>query len=161
MTDETSETFAELIAGLARMPELVAKLVSDLPAQAVRTKPSPDEFSALENICHLRDIEIEGYSTRIKRILAEDQPKLPDINGARLAIERDYNNQEVSEAMASLTLARQQNVSVLRQLDKDQFERTGDLAGVGRVTIGKLLLMMREHDDDHVEELQRIRNSSR
>jgi hypothetical protein len=157
MTDETSETFAELIAGLARMPEVVAKLVGDLPAHVIRTKPSADEFSALENICHLRDIEIEGYSARIKRILAEDQPKLPDIDGARLAIERDYNNQEVSEAMASLTLVRQQNVSVLRQLDEDQFERTGDLEGVGRVTIGKLLLMMREHDDSHVEELQRIR----
>jgi hypothetical protein len=63
--------------------------------------------------------------------------------------------------MASLTRARQQNVSVLRQLDEDQFERTGDLEGVGGVTLGKLLLMMREHDDSHVEELQRIRNSSR
>ena len=161
MSDEDEKTIAELIESLERTPHEVARIIAEMSAQALRIRPSPEEFSAIESICHLRDIEIEGYSIRIRRILAEDRPSLPDIDGARLAIERDYNNQEVSEAMASLTLARLQNVSVLRHLDEDQFLRTGDLEGLGRVTIGKLLLMMREHDDSHVEELQRIRNSSR
>ena len=39
----------------------------------------------LEHVCHLRDIEVEGYAPRLKRILSEDGPFLPDIDGRRLA----------------------------------------------------------------------------
>jgi len=53
---------------------------------------SPDEFSVLENICHLRDLELQGYTPRIRRILAEADPDLADFDGARVAAESSYNN---------------------------------------------------------------------
>src|SRR5258708_742578 len=111
MTEEMPETFEALTAKLAGTPKATAILTRDLSVQAVMIKPSLEEFSVLENVCHLRDIEIEGYSTRIRRILNEEHPVLADIDGTRLAIERAYNQQNLSEALQAFSNARQKNVA--------------------------------------------------
>src|SRR5258705_5050603 len=156
MSEETPETFEALTAKLAGTPEETAILTRDLSVQAVTIKPSPEEFSVLENICHLRDIEIEGYSTRICRILSEEHPLLADINGTRLAMERAYNQQNLNEALQAFSQARQQNVALLRRANEEQLSRGGLLEGVGEVTLGKLLLLINEHDEGHVDELRVI-----
>lgn len=159
MSEEMNDC-VDLIESLARTPEEVAALVSGLSPQALIAKNSPDEFSVLENVCHLRDIEIEGYSLRINRILNENNPLLPDIDGGLLAIERNYNRQLLTEALDDFRKARQGNVSALAGLNNDHFAREGVMEGVGKVSLGKLLLMMRDHDDGHLDELRVIRNAA-
>ena len=142
---------------LAQAPQELNMLLRDLSPEAISTKNSPDEFSALETVCHLRDLEIEGYGVRINKILTDDNPMLPDIDGSRLAIERDYNSQEVTEALEAFTLARRQNIAALTQVSEEQLERTGLLTGVGEVSVDRLLSMMSEHDDNHLDDVRRIR----
>ena len=156
MSEEMNDC-VDLIESLARTPDEVAALVMGLSPQALVARNSPDEFSVLESVCHLRDIEVEGYTSRINRILNENDPLLPDIDGGLLAIERDYNSQLLTEALEAFVMARQSNVSALAGLNKDHFAREGVMEGVGRVSLGKLLLMMREHDDGHLDDLRVIR----
>jgi hypothetical protein len=143
-----------------RSPDEAARLLRDLSEQAVKARNSPDEFSALENICHLRDIEVEGYTVRVNKILTENKPMLPDIDGGRLAIDRAYNNQEVDEALEAFALARRQNIAVLLQVNEEQLKRSGFMTGIGEITLEKLLVMMRDHDEGHLEELRRIRQQT-
>ncbi|MGH9908995.1 MAG: DinB family protein, partial [Pyrinomonadaceae bacterium] len=121
----------------------------------------PDEFSALENICHLRDIETEGYEVRIVRMLEESNPSLRDIDGSRLAIERDYNNQDPQSALQDFADARHRNIQRLKNLSLEQLELEGTLEGVGRVTLGRLIEMMSEHDEGHLLELNIIQRRHR
>lgn len=151
------EDLQELIDALTQTPETVAGLVKDLSGPDLRVKNSPEEFSVVENVCHLRDIEIEGYTARISRILRENNPLLSDIDGSHLAVEREYHSQNLSEALQAFADARKQNTQTLRGLVSEQFDREGTLEGVGSVTIRALLLMMRDHDADHVRELSSIR----
>ena len=116
-------------------PLEIAELVSELSPQQATLKPTPEEFSALENICHLRDIEIEGYAVRIRKILNEEQPSLPDIDGSRLAIERDYNRQNIQEALEAFMSARKRNVEVLSAIDESHLGRSGELEGTGSITL--------------------------
>jgi hypothetical protein len=95
----SAEELHELIETLARTPEAIANLAGELSDENLRHRNSAEEFSAIENVCHLRDLEVEGYTTRINRILNEDHPSLPDIDGGRLAIERNYNDQDLDEAL--------------------------------------------------------------
>jgi hypothetical protein len=159
MSEELNDCL-DLIESLARTPDEVAALVSGLSPQALIAKNLPNEFSVLENVCHLRDIEVEGYTPRINRILNENHPLLPDVDGALLAIERDYNSQLLTEALDVFGRARQENVSALAGLNRDQFDREGVMEGVGEVTLGSLLLMMRDHDDGHLDDLRVIRNAA-
>jgi hypothetical protein len=98
-----------LISALTKTPEAVDQLVRELSEPDLRIKNSPEEFSVVENVCHLRDIEIEGYTTRISRILSENNPLLPDIDGSRLAVEREYHSQNLSEALQAFTVARNED----------------------------------------------------
>jgi hypothetical protein len=150
------QTPAELIQSLAQTPNEIANLLRGFPEHSLTLNPSPDEFSFLENVCHLRDLEVEGYSPRITSILNEEDPQLADFDGTRVAMERDYNRQDVGEALAAFANARKQNVALLRAVDADQLKRTGELQGVGQITLDRLLQMMWEHDEGHLEDLQRV-----
>jgi hypothetical protein len=149
------EDFARLIKSLAETPSKLTQLLQPLSPQQVRVKES-DQFSALENICHLRDIEVEGYGERIKRILEEAEPSLPDIDGARLAVERDYNNDDLDSAFAAFSNARRKNVELVRSLEMDQLARKGNLEGAGLISLRALLEMMEEHDQGHLAELSMV-----
>src|SRR4051794_41846310 len=83
--------FQALVEYLAEMPAIVKELSSSLTQEELKRKPPDSEFSVQENVCHLRDIEQEGYTVRIEKLLNEHEPVLPDINGAKIALERDYN----------------------------------------------------------------------
>ncbi|HEX8843198.1 MAG TPA: DinB family protein [Pyrinomonadaceae bacterium] len=150
----TAQEFSELVQFLEETPEVVRQLTAGWSEQALRWKPSEDEFSALEQVCHLRDIEREGYSVRIRKILAEERPMLPDIDGSRLARTRHYNSQSFDSALEDFAHARQENIGVIRALPSDQLNRSGALEGVGEITLERLLLLMREHDQSHRDELR-------
>lgn len=149
------EELQELINSLDQTPIEVSLLLDQISPHEQRIK-NADEFSALESICHLRDIELEGYTTRILRILQEDMPSLADIDGGRLARERDYNNQDSSKALEAFTAARNRNIEQLRRVVPEQTAREGNLEGVGVINLAKLLEMMLEHDQGHLIELSLI-----
>lgn len=146
--------FVTVIDQLSQTPKQIASLVGEMSLEQGRFKPSPRDFSVLENICHLRDIEIEAYGVRIERILTEDKPILADINGAQLALERDYNSEDLESALASFTAVRAQNVERLRSTSKQQMIRMGVLEGVGEISLGRLLEMMNQHDEEHLVEIR-------
>ncbi len=77
------------------------------------------QFLPPSHVCHLRDIEQEGYRERIKRILNETDPVLADIDGARLALERNYNQQNFAEALATFADTRRGNVAQLGKATPD------------------------------------------
>ncbi len=140
----------ELARKLEETPATVRNLVGQAQDSVLRWKKSSAEFSMLENVCHLRDIEQEGYAARIQKLLRETKPALPDINGDQLAVDRKYNAQPLEPAIAAFTDARLANVRIIRNLTAEQLSRSGTLQTVGEITLENLLSMMREHDEDHV-----------
>jgi hypothetical protein len=155
MNGMTADELDEAIQSLAQTPLLLESALNQLSPEVQRCR-NLDEFSALENACHLRDIEIEGYGQRLRRILQEDKPALADIDGARLAIERDYNNQDGQAALEAFCAARQKNVELLKNLRPEQLAREGTLENVGVISLERLIEMMIEHDQGHLAELQII-----
>lgn len=160
MNDQTMtrEEFQALVLSLEEMPARVRQLVENMGEGEKVWKPQAVEFSATENVCHLRDIEEEGYSVRIRRLIEETEPFLADLDGARLARERDYNSQGMYEALERFTRARYGNVAALRSLSPEALTRRGMFEGAGALTLGQLLLMMSEHDAAHIKELENLRS---
>ena len=155
----TQMELQNLIAFLAATPEVVRQLTGALGGAAVRWKPPSGEFSALENACHLRDIEQEGYTVRLRRLLTEDEPALADIDGERLARERDYQSQDCAAALAAFAAARRANVATIERLSPEELQRAGTFAGE-RITLARLLEMMRAHDEAHRAELRALARSN-
>ena len=152
----TDKEFQRIVKSLRKAPETIRQLVSGLPDKGLTSKPSGTEFSILEHICHLRDIEKEGYAVRIEKLLTEVEPFLPDIDGNKLAEERVYNQQDFRAALIEFTLARNNNVHVIEGLTLVQLSRRGILEK-DSVSLERLLLMMRDHDQEHLKELTDLR----
>lgn len=154
----TDEELQRIVKSLQKTPETLRQLMSGLPQRHLISKRSDTEFSILEHICHLRDIEAEGYAVRIEKLLTEVEPFLPDIDGSKLAEERAYNQQDFGAALLEFTLARKNNVLVIEDLTVVQLNRRGILENVGPVSLERLLLMMRDHDQEHLKELADLRD---
>lgn len=147
----------EAIGTLSDTPEILKIHLKDLGEEQLHFQPGDGAFSVLESICHLRDIELEGYRVRVQRILAKKNPRLPDIDGRRLARERRYRKQELRPALDAFVQARYTNLRMLEKLSKTQLARTGFLAPLGKITLIRLLELWVEHDQGHLHELDVLR----
>ena len=144
------------LSELSRMPELLERLALGFPGERARQRPAAESFSFVEQVWHLADLEGEGFGERIRRLLAEDGPALPDFDGARIAAERDYRSREVSEGLGAFSDARERNLAILRGLTADERARSGWQEGVGSLALGDLPGKMLEHDRSHRRELEEL-----
>jgi hypothetical protein len=86
-------------------------------------------------------------------LLTEDQPTLHDINGAKLAAERGYNNLNLQPGLEQFIQARKENISKLKGLAIEELSRSGTFENAEGITLERVILMMREHDAEHLNEL--------
>jgi hypothetical protein len=145
-----------VIDRLAAMPQTVRELLSGRSGEQLSRKPAPDAFSLRENVLHLRDIDVDGYEPRVVRVLSEENPFLPDVDGVRLAVERDYNAQPVAPALEAFAASRARSIERLRAASEQDLERTAEMEGVGRVTLREMLQRWLEHDAGHVAEMEKL-----
>src|SRR6185503_7627403 len=100
----------------------------------------------------------------IRRLLDETDPQLDGFDGARVAVERDYNSQDFAPALEAFVDARRANVRMVAEAtDREPaaLERSGIFEGERRVTLLDVLEMMREHDGGHLREIAELRGAVR
>lgn len=143
----------DALAALRSMPAALEERLAGLSETQLRFKPGTDSFSVLESICHLRDIEVEGYALRLRLLLETENPALPDLDGNALARERRYDRQPFQPALETFLIARRGNLQRLAAATEADLGRRGRLEKVGEVTLGRLLELWVDHDRGHVQEL--------
>ena len=148
------------LQALAAFPQLLEDHYSAFPREFVHWSPCswdgvPSEpFTAIEQICHVRDIEIEGYHQRFTRTLNEDQPLLPFIDSEAVTRERNYAAEDPVRVFAEFRRARAHTVSLLRGLDARQLDRRATFEGYGPVSLRALVHYLCSHDQQHLAGLQ-------
>jgi hypothetical protein len=150
--EHSAKEFDSAVNDLSKMPE-VLELIAKNFKDKLRLKLFDGSFSILEHICHLRDLEREGYSIRVQKLLTEAHPQLPDFDGDKIAAERNYNQQDPLTVLTDFKKARQQNVAILKSLTPRQLENSGELEGIGAITLEGLMCLMLQHDENHLKEL--------
>jgi DinB family protein len=146
----------DLLVRLEQMPRLLRRLLDEVPETLVRRRATTSEFSIVEQVWHLADLEREGYGVRVTRLLTESAPRLADFDGARIARDREYLEADLALGLAVFADARRRNVERLRRLDDSALLRGGEQEGVGPVTLANVVHMMDAHDRDHARELMEL-----
>jgi hypothetical protein len=148
------------LSALARFPELLEAHYAAIPAEFKHWAPpswegAPSEpFTAIEQICHIRDIEVDGYHLRFRRMLEEINPMLAPIDSEALAKERSYATSSDAESFAVFRKARAETVQLLSGLSEEQFRRTGVFEGYGPLSLRSLAHYLCSHDQQHLAGLQ-------
>ena len=113
-----------------------------------------EALTAIEQVSHVRDIEIEGYQCRFERTLAEENPFLPSIDTEALARDRRYGESDAARALADFRAARSTTLRLLERLTPAQFGRSAVFEGYGPVTLRGLVHFLCSHDQQHLAGLQ-------
>jgi DinB superfamily len=149
-------SIAELVSRLHAMPALLEDCAQALPRSEWTRQPRPGVFSLVEHCCHLRDLEEEGYTLRLRRMLREERPALDDFDGGAVAARRTYPSQDLQEALRAFTDARTANLALLSSLDARSLARTATFGEHGTITVEGLAGLMLEHDAGHRTELEEL-----
>lgn len=145
-----------ILRELATAPEEFARLLEEVPKERWDWRPAdwggcPGEtFSLKEQLCHLRDLEIEGYQQRFQRTRAEDCPVLESMDGYVLARERRYAEADPAAALAAFAAARRETLAMIRGFSAAELKRPADFAEYGRVTLASLVYYLSSHDRQHL-----------
>jgi hypothetical protein len=147
---------ALVLTDLREAPGEFEKLLQLMPSAVWGWKPEswggcPGEtFSLREHICHLRDIEIEGYQLRLRRACDEPSPDLETLDGYTLAEQRRYADADPHEALAVFRTARAETLAMIRGFTAADLRSGATFAEYGPVTLHGLVHFLSAHDRQHV-----------
>jgi uncharacterized damage-inducible protein DinB len=143
---------------LATTPQTLKASLKGLSKKVLLWTPAPGKWSILEILCHMRDMEREAYIERYTRILSENEPKLPDLNGEAFAVLRGYRGQKAPEVVREWVALRRQTLQLLRKTGKAQWARAGVHATAGRLTMEDLIQRHAVGNDEaHLRQIEAIK----
>ena len=148
---------AEVMASLSRMPQILRDAFSAIDPETARTPGPNGLFSPVEQAWHLADLEQEGFGLRIEKLRTEPAPYLPDFDGDAVAAQRNYRSLSLREALMAFESSRAANLNALRELSQEEWLRAGTQEGVGAVSLCDLPMMMMQHDQAHLSEIEQWR----
>lgn len=148
------------ISSLRAFPELLEAHFAAVPPTHLDWRPRswlgiPSEpFTAIQQLCHVRDIEIDGYQVRLRRMLDEDSPTLASIDSEALVGPRRYSEADATAVLAAIRAARATTVEMIAGLRAEELGRTGFFEGYGKLTVKALLHYLCSHDQQHLAGLE-------
>ena len=148
------------LQALAAFPDQLEAHFAAFAPESTRWSPAswdgvPSEaLTALEQLCHVRDIEIDGYQVRIRRTLDETHPTLASIDTDALVRERAYARDEPARVLATFRAARARTLEMISGLSDAQLARTAVFEGYGPLTLRSLIHYLCSHDQQHLAGLQ-------
>ena len=140
--DDTSFTLADDAA-------TVARIVRTTPVEILRTKRF-DEWTALEVIGHVADMA-DLFAERVRRMVAEDRPRLPGVDQDRVHAERRNNERDPLELAGRVQAAHGEIVRLLTTAANRS--RTGVHEEQGEIDAGHAGAYQARHSHEHVTAL--------
>lgn len=140
----------DVVERLSHTPSLLAQVAAQMPDALVRVRSGP--FALVEQAWHLADLETE-FGERVRRLLSEDAPLLPDFDGEKVAHERQYLRLDLRDALAAFSAARAETLRRLGAVAPEQWGRSGRQEGVGTVALSDVPRRMLDHDLAHLNEI--------
>ncbi len=155
--DERNEKIEEYERGC----DLLTTVLAEIPRQAWNFKPAPDEWSVHEVVIHMADSESMG-ATRARKLIAEPGSALMPYEDAIWALELNYQNQNVEDALELFRLTRRTTYHVLKAAPESAFAHVVMPPGAVHpeygedYTLDKWLNIYTAHVLEHIQQLQNI-----
>jgi hypothetical protein len=145
----------ELIEALNATPETLKGLICRVTvAQARSAKGGDENWSVVDVLCHLRDAE-EISLRRVQAMRDQDCPKIASYDQEALARERNYKEADPYAALEAFAGFRKQHTAVLSGLSAEQWERVGEFAAFGQITVAAHTIHKLYHDSIHCAQMAR------
>ena len=142
-----------LKAILRSTPAALDTLFAAQDPNTLPVSPAPNEWSATEILCHLRDAENEVNLPRVERILREANPFIAGRDTDAWAEQRQYIRQSPLEALQAFTQHRLRLMAILDQMEEADWQRQVRHAIFGPTNFQEILRIIADHDRLHIQQL--------
>lgn len=142
-----------LIEKYASGAGVLAQSIRGLTNDELNAFPVPGTWSIQQIVLHLMDSDLIA-SDRMKRVAAEDNPKLIGYDENAFAKNLYYEKMDATSACEIFRLNRLVTASLLRLLPDSSFARTGLHSERGPITLANLVETYVGHLDHHLKFLK-------
>ncbi len=142
--------YEPLIADYLAGPAALRRAIAGMSPAQLNAAPIPGKWSTRQVICHIADFE-PVYADRIKRVIAEDEPRLMSGDPDQFAATLAYDQRDLETELNLITIVRQHLASILRTLPPEAFQRTGQHSRDGQLTLETLLTRITGHIPHHLK----------
>jgi quercetin dioxygenase-like cupin family protein len=148
----------DLLDALRAFHSRLVLSVHGLTDDDMRRPESSDKWSIADVIAHLGDLELIS-AVRIRAILAADAPAVPVLDQERWVSRVHRRDEPVVELLEQLWFHRRMNIRLIERLANEDFTRQGRHYEFGLLTIGQIGERLRNHDEKHLEQIERIKRA--
>jgi hypothetical protein len=152
----SSRSRKSVMAALQGNPVGIPALVKLIPPAFRYERPHLDDWSLVEVLCHLRDMEAEVHLIQLEKILSEENPFLIHVNSGDWVSDRSYRSQDPTRAYEEFIRTRQVLISRLKALSPVEWDRPARHAIFGPTTLGELMSFAADHDRIHLRQLSQL-----
>jgi hypothetical protein len=145
----------KLIEQYESAPARLRAALEAVPLEGRAWRPSSDEFSVHEVICHCADSETNSHS-RIRYLLAEKDPVMVAYDPMHWAQEFVYAEHPLEPALVTVEAVRANTAPILRRLTDGQWLKAGRHTESGHYTAEDWLRIYAAHVDEHVAQIEAI-----
>jgi uncharacterized damage-inducible protein DinB len=149
-------TDAEAVEKFAAGASMPARAINGLSKEQLNSFPVPGTWSIQQIVVHLLDSDLMA-SSRMKRIIAEDHPRLETYDETAFSQRLGYDKLSAQAAAEVFRLHRMLTADLLRHASPDAFKRTADHPEIGELSLGQLVRIYAHHVDHHMVFVQKKR----
>lgn len=146
-----------LLERYRRGPELLAVVLTGVFGEEEDFTSAPGKWSIRQLIAHLADTELV-FAGRFRQMLAEDNPPLMPFDQEKWAWNLDYARRKPKQSLETLRRLRAESYELLKETPAAAFDRTGNHAKDGPLTVLQLLERLTNHVEKHAQQVQAIRD---
>ncbi len=141
-----------IIKELRDAPEAFAMLFAPENEETLHHRPAEGEWSAVEIVSHLADLDAFNRTERFNAILIEENPALPAYEPDARVMEANYQALTGTDAISFLKRERELITVLLEGLRLHELARTGTHPQYGERTL-RQMADMRNHDRTHLDQV--------
>jgi hypothetical protein len=142
----------QIISQLTSHTETIRSLAAGISPEQARWKPTPDQWSILEVLCHLHDEEVEDFRTHLDFILHPSGQPWSRIDPQGWVTQHQYNQRDLTQTLDAFLKERQISLQWLAGLIDPDWDAVYQ-SPFGPLTAGDMANSWVGHDLLHCRQL--------
>jgi hypothetical protein len=138
---------------LAAAPATLERLIDRASRDVLSRQPAPGKWSVCEIVAHLADDELVG-GYRMRMILSAPGTDIQAFDQDVWAATGRYGSRDVFASAALYRMLRDANLTLLRQLEPEEWECFGIHAERGRESLRDVARYFAGHDINHFRQIE-------
>jgi hypothetical protein len=147
---------AALVEPLRALPLDLAEELKGITEAEATYRGAADEWCIREILGHLRDAA-EVYHKRLYMMSTQADPILEPYDQDAYARDHGYLERPIGDMLRELREWREQTVNLLTTLVNWNWARSGQHLEAGRMSIRQIVEHMVEHEEQHLDDIRRLR----